>query len=120
MKKYIVAATAALTIAVPAVITTAAQAAPSTLTQAVQQVVQRGYNREVRNRLQVSGKQGISIDTVKVRCANDGGSYFSCYARTTTTEGRTHFLYGVQITARTTGGGGVSWKAGNATTLNSW
>jgi len=119
MKKYIVAATAALTIAVPAVvITTAAQAAAPTA--AVTKVVQRQYAQTVGNRLKVA-EEGFSLDYVKVRCAHDSGIYYSCYAKSTMTQGRTHLRYGVIINAHTiNGGAGLEWRAGNADLLKSW
>jgi hypothetical protein len=73
MRKYIVAAATALTLAAPAVVPAVASAS----TWSVQNMVQRQFGTQLRNRGRLSG---IRVLSVRVRCANDGGGYYSCYA----------------------------------------
>jgi hypothetical protein len=74
MKKYIVAATAALTIAVPAIAVPAAQASPTA--GQVAQSVQYNWGKAISNRARFTG---IKLSQIHVRCGADGGNYYTCY-----------------------------------------
>jgi hypothetical protein len=73
LRKLVIAAVAAFTIAAPA----AVPATASANARSVARVVQRQYGRQVRNRARLSG---IRILSVGVRCASDGGGQYSCRA----------------------------------------
>lgn len=80
----IVVASFAAPLAVPAI-----AAADSTTSY-----VARAFSTQIHNRARVSG---FTVTATSVRCASDGGGYYSCWATFTALVGRRHAQYGAYL-----------------------
>jgi hypothetical protein len=110
MKKYIVAATAALTIAIPAVAVPAAQAAGRA--DAVAKTLQARWGKAVRAN---AGFRGLRVTQTSVKCAPSGGGYFVCYGTYTVTKNGEYAKYGttIEVTRNT-------YRSGNGQLIKQW
>jgi hypothetical protein len=110
MRKLIVAATAALTIAVPAI---AIPAVASASTGSVARSLQGRWSSELRQNARL---RGYRVTQATVRgCAAGGGGYYTCYATYTVTQGGVYDKYGSTITVAN----GV-WRSTNGQLLKQW
>jgi hypothetical protein len=107
--KKIAALTAALAVAAPLAIPAIASAS----TASTQAYVSRQFSIQVRNRARLSA---MHVTSTSVRCASDGGGYYSCYATYTLLFGGTHMKYGTYVNVTPT-----RWyTTSNGRLLNSW
>jgi hypothetical protein len=110
MRKFIVAATAALTIAVPAI---AVPAVASASTGSVARSLQVRWGNELRQNARL---RGFRVTQATVRgCAAGGGGYYTCYGTYTVTQGGSYAKYGTTITVSN----GV-WRGQNGQLLKQW
>jgi hypothetical protein len=110
MRKFIVAATAALTIVVPAI---AIPAIASASTGTVARSLQVRWGNEIRQNARL---RGMRVTQATVRgCASGGGGYYTCYGTYTVTRGGMYAKYGTNITVAN----GV-WRSTNGQLLNQW
>jgi Ni/Co efflux regulator RcnB len=86
--KKIAALTAALAVAAPLAIPALASANATTNT------VARQYSQQLHSRARVSGK---TLTGTTMKCASNGGGYYSCYGTYTLIMGGTHYKYGQYI-----------------------
>jgi hypothetical protein len=110
VRKLIVAATAALTIAVPAI---AVPAVASASTGSVARSLQGRWSSELRQNARL---RGYRVTQATVRgCASGGGGYYTCYATYTVAQYGMHAKYGTTITVSN----GV-WRGQNGQLLKQW
>jgi hypothetical protein len=107
--KKIAALIAALAVAAPLAIPAIASAS----TASTQAYVGRQFSTQIRNRARLSG---FHVTSTSVRCASDGGGYYSCWSTYTLMIAGTHMKYGEYLNVTPT-----RWYAtSNGRLLNSW
>ena len=109
MSRKITAALATLAVAAPFAVPSLASASSW-----IQTRVARGFSTQTHNRARLSG---IRITQTAVRCANDGGGSYSCYATYTGLWRGHHYKYGIYINASSNG----AWRTvGSAQLVRAW
>ena len=108
MKRFLITAVTAAAVAAPMAVPAIASANVTT-----NQIAQQ-YSQQVHNRARLSG---LNVSNVNVKCASNGGGYYSCFATYVVTSGRYHAKYGIYIDANPR-----SWhtEGNRATLLNVW
>jgi hypothetical protein len=107
--KKIAALVAALAVAAPLAIPAIASAS----TASTQAYVGRQFATQIRNRARLSG---YNVTNTSVKCANDGGSYYSCWSTYTVVMAGLHLKYGAYINVTP-----VRWNVvGTPRLLKSW